>query len=254
MILLAACLLAVGGSCAAPLPAAPAAAAKTPRVALSARFAPDKPGSSTTVYYRLTISEPQPLRLMELRLPAGMGLARSSLGLEQCSPTVLFDAGPAGCPPDSFIGHGQADGKLVGEEAIEEHAGVTVIEGPSVQGRPTMLFFLEAIRPVSEERILYAHLLPTAPPFGDVLRTEVPLISSWPGGPDVGLVSLASTIGPNGLQYHYTAHGKRIDFTPRGLDVPEHCPARGYPVQIRLRWWNIDRSATATTRVPCGKG
>ncbi len=254
IIILVACLFAVGGGVdVTPVLAAPGvAAAKTPKVTLRARFTPDRPGASTTINYALTISEPQPLRSMELRLPAGMGFARSSLGLSQCTPTVLSEAGPAECPPNSLIGHGLVVGELMAEKTIAERASVTVVQGPSERGRPTMLFFLEGIYPLSEERILYTHLLPATQPFGDVLSTEVPFITSWPGGPEVGLVNLRSTIGPRGLHY-YSEHGKRIEFTPRGLDVPEHCPAGGYPVQARLQWWGIVGSATATTRVPCGK-
>ena len=116
-----------------------------------------------------------------------------------------------------------------------------------------MPFLIQGFDPVSVERILYAHLLPTPSPFGDVLSMEVPLITSWPGGPDVELVSLRSTLGPRGLHYYYTKHGKQIEFSPRGPDVPEHCPAGGYPVQARLRWWGITESAAVTARVPCGK-
>lgn len=229
------------------------AAAKTPKVSFSARFVPDRPGRSTTVYYGFRVSEPQPLRSIELRLPAGMGLAKASLGLAECRPAVLRARGPKGCPSNSFAGHGLALGELLGEERVEERAGVAVVFGPYEQGRPTILFFVEGIYPVSEERVLYGHLLPAARPFGQLLSTEVPLIPSWPGGPDVGITSLHSSIGPRGLHYHYTSHGRRIEFTPRGLYVPESCPAGGYPVQVRLRWWGIPGSASVTTRVRCGR-
>lgn len=234
--------------------AAKAAAARTPRVKLTARFTPDRPGRSTTVRYGIRIAEPEPLRSLELRLPAGMGFAKSSLGLKECSPAVLVKQGAGGCPSNSFIGHGSLAGELVAEEPIDERASVTVVLGPSTdRGRQTMLFFVEGIYPVSEERILYAHLLPSARPFSDLLSTEVPLIPSWSGGPDVELVSLRATIGPAGLRYYYTEHGRRIEFTPRGLDVPQRCPRLGYPVQARLSWWGVAGTATASTRVPCGR-
>lgn len=247
--------LAAGGCLGAGTPAGAAtrAPAATPRVRLTARFTPDRPGRSTTVHYALRISEPQPLRTMELRLPAGMGFAKSSLGLRECRPSVLVEAGPAGCPPNSFIGHGRLDGELPAEETLDEQASVTVVLGPSSdRGRATMLFFVEGVYPISEERILYAHLLPSARPFSDLLSAEVPLITSWSGGPDVGLVALRATIGPEGLRYYYTAHGRRIAFSPRGLDVPERCPKGGYPLQARLSWWGVAGAAIATARVPCG--
>jgi hypothetical protein len=261
-VTLAACLLLLSATGAAATPRATlgapfaplaAGAAGVPHATLSARFAPDVPGQSTTIYYGFTVFEPAPLRSMELRLPAGMGFAKSSLGLEECDPSILSEHGPKGCPPNSIVGFGSAYAEVSAQETITEKAKVTVLLGPASEGHPTVLFFIEAIYPAAKELVLYSQLLPSSQPFGDALEIEVPLLQSWPGGPNIDITRLGSTIGPHGLHYYYAEHGHRIEFSPKGLNVPDRCPSGGYPVQARFHWWGVSGTGVATTRVPCGK-
>ncbi|MHB1539115.1 MAG: hypothetical protein ACYCUM_12910 [Solirubrobacteraceae bacterium] len=248
-------LLPASGAASPPVSGAaslPASGAASPRVRLSVRFAPDVPGQSTTIYYGFTISEPEPLRSMELLLPAGMGFSKASLGLEECTVGALQEHGPRGCPPNSLVGFGSAYAEVPAQETVKEHANLTVLLGPSEKGRPTMLFFVEGVYPASEQLALSSQLLASAPPFGYALRTELPLLGSWPGGPYIAITHLQTTIGPHGLHYYYTEHGRRIEFEPRGLNIPERCPKGGYPVQARFRWWGIAGTASVSTRVACG--
>ncbi len=229
--------------------AGPAAAA--PRVTLSASFAPEHPGKSTTIHWGFAISEPVPLRSIALRLPAGMGFAASSLGLEPCEAELLARAGPEGCPADSHIGFGSALAEVPAQSTIQEHANVTVLLGPYDGEEMTVLFFVEGKWPANREIILTSHLLGLAAPAGATLLTEVPSLPVWPLGPDIGLTRLQSTIGPEGITYYRREHGQSVAFTPRGVSLPKRCPSGGFRVSAVFNWWTIAATASASTRVPC---
>jgi hypothetical protein len=229
--------------------AAPAAAA--PRVALSAFFQPNRLGKSTTIHWGFTISEPAPLRSLELHLPAGMGFAASSLGLEECQPALLALAGPEGCPSDSRVGFGTALAEVPATTPIRESANVTALLGPSEGEGMTVLFFVDGRWPANREIILTSHVQHLAGAHGATLQTEVPLLQVWPGGPDIGLLRFRSTIGPDRITYYRRVDGHTVAFTPRGLTVPKRCPRGGFPVTATFTWWASESPAGATTRVPC---
>ncbi|HEY5342270.1 MAG TPA: hypothetical protein VIJ66_01235 [Solirubrobacteraceae bacterium] len=228
---------------------APAAAA--PLVTLSARFAPDRLGESTTIHWGFAISEPTPLRSIALHLPAGMGFAASSLGLEPCQPELLAAAGPDGCPADSRIGFGSALAEIPAQATVQERATVTALLGPPDGEDMTVLFFVDGRWPANREIILMSHLLNIAGPSGATLLTEVPSLPVWPLGPDIGLMRFESTIGPDGLVYHRRLHGRTVAFKPRGVSVPDRCPAGGFLVSAVFSWWTIDGETSTSTHVPC---
>jgi hypothetical protein len=229
--------------------AAPAAAA--PQVTLSTLFEPDRLGESTTIHWGFTISEPAPLRSLELRLPAGMGFAASSLGLEECQPALLAHAGPEGCPADSRLGFGTALAEVPAETPVRERANVTALLGPSEGENMTVLFFVDGRWPANREIILTGHMLHIASPRGATLLTEVPPLPVWPAGPDIGLMRFSSTIGPDRLTYYRRVGHRIVAFKPRGLTLPKRCPRGGFPVGASFTWWTLAGTATATTRVPC---
>lgn len=231
---------------------AQATAAAPPRVSLSTRFVPDVLGRSTTIHYGFTVSEPLPLRSLELRLPAGMGYAASELGLEDCEVSLLAEEGPEGCPPDSLLGFGVALGEVLAETTVKERSAVTPVLGPSSGGPMNVLFFVDGKWPAKQETILTGRLLLSAKrPYGSILTTQAPLVAAWPEGPDVGLLAFHSTIGPERLTYHRRQGGRTIAFRPRGLSVPNRCPPRGFPIAATFTWWGVEGSASASTRVPC---
>jgi hypothetical protein len=229
--------------------ATPAAAA--PRVTLSALFQPDRLGESTTIHWGFSISEPAPLRSLELRLPAGMGFAASSLGLEECQPALLAQAGPQGCPADSRIGFGAALAEVPVQTPVREGASVTALLGPAEGEGMTVLFFVEGKWPANREIILTSHVLHIAGPTGATLLTEVPSLPVWPDGPDIGLLRFQSTIGPDRLVYYRRVRRRVVAFRPRGLTLPKRCPRGGFPVSASFTWWTIAGTASARTRVPC---
>lgn len=192
-------------------------------------------------------------------MPAGMGFAASSLGLEECEPERLMEAGPEGCPADSRLGYGNALAEVSTrttalaqtQTAVRERAQVTALLGPPEGEDMTVLFFVEGRWPVNREIVLTSHLRHIASPGGPTLLTEAPPLPVWPQGPDIGLMRFTSTIGPDGLTYYRRVHGKTIAFTPRGLTVPSHCPRGGFPIAATFTWWTPQSPATATSRVPC---
>ncbi|MHB1569511.1 MAG: hypothetical protein ACYC0H_09940 [Solirubrobacteraceae bacterium] len=231
-------------------------AVAAPRVSLHARFAPDKAGASTTIYYGFTISEPAPLRSMELRLPYEMGLGTSSLGLRECTAPPLLESGLEGCSPNALLGFGTAlaevpFGATFPYSVLREPLHVTALLGEPANNNETVLIYIESAHPVAVERVLTATILPVARPYGDALKINVPNWQTWPEGPDVGITRFTSTIGPHGLRYRRQEHGKTIFFEPRGLTVPLTCPKGGFPIEARFQWWNSAATAVARVRVPC---
>lgn len=235
-----------------------AAAADLPKVRLKAGFSPDAAGQSTTIHFGFTVSTATPLESMTLRLPAGMDLATSTLGLEECEPALLVE-GPEACPTDSHLGYGTAFTvaplrQLGWRFNIDEPVKLTAFYGPPEGERWTVLFYVEGISPVAVERVLVGHLQPGRRPFGEELTVHTPYVVAWNEGPGVALTHFSSTIGPHGLLYTRREHGKTITFTPRGLTVPTQCPSRGFPVQVRFTWWNLPGTTVSRTRVPCPTG
>lgn len=226
-----------------------------PHVTLHASFSPDRAGASTTIHYGFTISEPAPLRSMQLRLPAGMGFATSSLGLAECTTTPLLEDGVEGCSPNAQIGFGNGLAEVPfiergRERMLKEPLSVTELLGPPEQAGLDVLVYVEGIYPVVVERILTARLRPGPRPFGATLTITAPAMRAWDEGPYVGITRFTSTIGPHGLRYVREEHGHKIVFQPRGLTVPAKCPAHGYLIEARFTWWNAPAVA-ARRHISC---
>ncbi|MCL2769727.1 MAG: hypothetical protein FWD42_06400 [Solirubrobacterales bacterium] len=242
---------AAAAAAAAAVAAAAAGSPTAPRVSLDMRFRPDRLGQSTTIHWGFAVSEPEPLRALQLRLPPGMGYISSSLGLEVCEPSLLTQGGPSGCPVDSRIGAGGAVAEVPAQTDVRERANVTAFMGPAEGEDLTVLFFVDGSWPANRELVLTSHLTDISAPQGATLLTEVPQLPVWPQGPDIRLIRLSSTIGPEGVTYHRSANGRTVSFSPRGVSVPERCPRGGFPVWASFSWWNTAATSRASTRVPC---
>lgn len=235
--------------------AAPTWAAQ--RVRLSAGFSPNRLGTPTTISFAFTITAPDgevpsPLTSVSLHLPAGIGLARTTLGLALCDPSPLTDHGARGCPRNSRIGYGTALAEVpYGPEIVHEHVTVTAFMGPPHEGNLTILFFAEGWEPVYAQLVFPANVAEeTTGLFGGRLDTTVPIIPSVPAGPDVSVAHFQSTIGPSHITYHRHSHGHTIAFHPRGPTVPEHCPHHGFPFAADYTFQDGTHTTTTTT-VPC---
>jgi hypothetical protein len=236
---------------------APASAwAVSENATLNASFSPNRLGAPTTITFgfHLATTEgtaPPPLTGVDLEMPAGMNYTTTTLGLAICQPAELAAKGLAGCPPNSRLGYGSAEVEVpFGTGSGHEIPEVQAVSGPSPKGNLTVLFYANGQYPVYAQLAFSGEVLPDSGHFGSQLATTVPLIASVPGGPDVSVVSVTSTIGPSHLTYYKHVHGRRVSFHPRGVAVPERCPHGGFPFAAAFTF--LDGSHTsAQTTVPC---
>lgn len=223
---------------------------------LHASFSPDRLGVPTTITFgfHLATTEgaaPPPLTGLDLRMPAGMNYTMTTLGLAICQPAALQAKGLAGCSPNSRLGYGSALVEVpFGTGAGHEIPEIQAVSGPSPNGNLTVLFYANGLYPVSAQLTFSGEVLPDTGRFGSQLQTNVPLVTSVPGGPDVSIVSVTSTIGPSHLTYYRHVHGHLVAFHPRGVSVPERCPHGGFPFAADFTFQDASHT-TASTTVPC---
>jgi hypothetical protein len=104
--------------------------------------------------------------------------------------------------------------------------------------------------PVLAQLVLSSQLLPARAPFGGLVKVNVPLVPSLPDGPDVSVVQLAATLGPEHLTYTEKVHGRTVTYVPKGILLPDRCPRGGFPFAATLGFVDGSR-ASAHTAVPC---
>jgi hypothetical protein len=223
---------------------------------LHAQFSPDRLDASTTISFGFKIATteglaPPPLTNIDLHMPSGMNYAVTTLGLAICQPEKLLKDGLQGCPADSRLGSGSAYVEVpFGDGAGQELPEVQAVMGPPHDGNMVVLFYANGRTPVSAQLVFTGEVLPASGIFGSQLSTAVPAIPSVPDGPNVSIISVESTIGPENLTYYKHVHGKLVPFHPIGIAVPEHCPAGGFPFSASFTFED-GSSTSASTTVPC---
>ncbi len=223
-----------------------------PKVSLYTAFSPDRLGVSTTVTINFTIATakgeaPSPTTEVDFRLPAGMALANSTLGLVTCDLAVLETFGATACPSNSVIGKGTA---IVEVGPVDESVQITAFMGRSRAGRTVVLFNAEGFSPIQAQLIFPGLVYDAAPPYGLLLKTAIPITPTVPEGPDAAVVRLDSYIGPRHLTYFRRSHGKRVSYDPDGMSVPLRCPAGGFQFAATFYFQN-GSSTRARSVVPC---
>jgi hypothetical protein len=189
-------------------------------------------------------------------LPDEIGLATSGLGLENCLRSRLEESGPEDCPADALMGRGTATAAIpIGGEPIVESAQVEVFSSPVRDGRLALMVYANALSPVSAQLVFPATIVPAPAPYGEGIDTNVPLIPTLPGAPDVAVTRFQMTLGtlasgPDRFVYHRSLRGRRIAYSPRGLILPPVCPHGGFPFMARFTFQG-DSAAIARTTVPC---
>jgi len=236
---------------------APASAlAVTERASLHASFSPDRLAAPTTISFGFHLSTteglaPPPLTRLDLRMPAGINYTSTTLGLAICQPAQLAAKGLAGCPANSRLGYGSAYVEVpFGTGAGHEIPEVQAVAGPSPTGNMVVLFYANGLFPVSAQLTFSGEVLPDTGAFGSQLATSVPPVASVPGGPDVSIVSVQTTIGPTHLTYYKHVHGRLVAFRPEGVAVPERCPRHGFPFAAEFAFQDGSHTSASTT-VPC---
>jgi hypothetical protein len=138
-------------------------------------------------------------------------------------------------------------------QVLRETIFVTAVMGPpsASTSSTVVLFNAEGVTPVSAQVVFPSTLQSAADePRSLELDVQVPLVPSWPEGPDVSVTEFESTIGPRGLRYVARTRGKRIEYVPVGLSVPTSCQPPGFV--FRGTFGFTDGSQTTTTGVvPC---
>jgi hypothetical protein len=234
--------------------ASSAGAAQTARLRVS--LLPDVAGRRTTIELSLHIagpggSPPAPLSSFDFRLPADMGIATTTLGQANCEPARLLEGGLGGCSANARIGFGEAITDVpVGSENIREKASLDALMGPATEDHLEVLFFVEALAPVSARLVFPGLVQEDVQPYGEQLETSVPLIPTWPEGPDLALETFSSTIGPLDLTYSREVGGRSLPYHPHGIRIPQVCPAGGYPFAAQLDFQD-GTHASAVYHVPC---
>jgi hypothetical protein len=229
------------------------AQAVSEQTTLTASFSPDRLGAPTTITFgfHLATSEgvaPPPLTGLDLRMPAGVNYTTTTLGLAICQPAALVANGLAGCPANSRLGYGSAVVEVpFGTGSGHEIPEIQAVAGPSPNGNLVVLFYANGLYPVDAQLAFSGEVLPDSGRFGSQLATNVPLVTSVPGGPDVSIVSATSTIGPSHLTYYRHVHGQLVPFHPRGVSVPERCPRGGFPFAAQFSFQDGSRTSAQTT-------
>ena len=233
-----------------------AATCATQTVTLGAGFTPYRLGGRTTIHLNLQIHAPSgeipsALTEVEVHYPQNLGFALSGLGLAVCSAPTLEAAGTSGCPANSIMGRGNAIAALrFGPQLVTESASISVARAPDQEGHLALLLYASGPSPVNTQILSPAQLLPASSPFGGRLNMQLPLIPSVPDAPDVAIVSLNVTLGPQGLTYYERTEGNTLAYTPRGILLPSTCPRGGFPFAASFSF--LDRShPEARTTLPC---
>jgi hypothetical protein len=232
------------------------AACATQSASLGASFTPYRLGGRTSINLSFQIEAPEgqtpsALTEVEVRYPQNLGFALSGLGLDVCSASMLEALGASGCPANSLMGRGSALAELrFGSQLVTESASISIARAADQEGHIALLLYVSGPSPVDTQILSPAQLLPAAAPFGGRLNMQLPVIASVPGAPDVAIVSLHVTLGPQGLTYYEQAEGSTLAYTPKGILLPTSCPRGGF--QFAASFSFLDGSHPgAHTSVPC---
>jgi hypothetical protein len=216
------------------------ACANSPLVRLHVWFSPDRPGASTTVHFGFRIgmrdgSIPPPLVSVNVSLPPGME-GTPTLGQVVCEPLRLQIFGEGGCSPNALMGRGRAVvAQAFGHAIVKDASRIAIFMGPPTHRHTSMVFLATSISPVFSEILFLGSLLPDPSlPEGALWQAAIPLVPSVPGAPDVSVVNMEATLGPENITYFRYSHGRRIAFEPEGLSLPTQCPRRGFPFVATL--------------------
>lgn len=223
---------------------------------LEVAFSPYRLGRSTTLKIALNLGVagvndglPAPVTRFDMQIPVDLELIGSSLGLAICKPAALLANGSEGCSPNARLGFGSAQINVpVGPEAVTESAVIEAEMGPPVGEEIGVLLYAEAGSPVAAQLIFPGVLFEGG--GGQGLDTAVPLIPTWPGAPDISMVSMNLSLGPEHLTYYETLHGKTVAYRPEGISLPAKCPRKGFRFVSNIAFQD-QTTVTASSTVPC---
>jgi hypothetical protein len=234
----------------------PIASGASEKVSLQTAFTPYTLGASTSIAFAFEVKSPphtvpQPLIGINLALPEGIGAGTTRLGLATCNAHTIYEHGIDGCPPNSFVGRGEATATVpIGPALIKEKAQIGLLATASKSGHLEILYGAEGITPVYDMIVFRGEILESKPPYGEEIATFIPPIETLPEAPYASVVSMSTTIGPKHLTYYKHVHGRRVAFHPEGVELPKHCPRGGFKFSATFAF--LDGAAkTVRTDVRC---
>ncbi len=191
---------------------------------------------------------PIPLSGMEVSYPIDLGLETSELGLQSCDPAALQLRGTEACPANSKMGQGEALVEVpFGPEVVHERVALGIYAAPSGDGYLHLAIIAYGAEPVLARVVLSAVLEPGR------LMINIPPILTLPGVPYATLVDMHATLG-GPLVYHERSHGRTIAYKPRGIGLPDTCPAGGWRFAARLTFSDGQLSRAGTVvKCPAGR-
>ncbi len=234
----------------------PIASGASEKVSLQTAFTPLTLGASTTIAFAFHIKSPpdtvpQPLIGINLALPEGIGAGTTRLGLATCNAHTLDEYGIHGCPPNSFVGRGEATAAVsIGPNLITEKAQIGLLATASKSGHLEILYGVEGLTPIYDMIVFRGEILEGKAPYGEEIATFIPPIEVLPEAPYASVESMATTIGPKHLTYYKRVHGRRVAFHPEGVELPKRCPRGGFKFEATFAFLD-GASKTVRTDVRC---
>jgi hypothetical protein len=177
---------------------------------------------------------------VKVYLPKGTKI--SSKGFTTCSPAVLENTGPSGCPKKSQASPVGSAGVVdpIGGTDIRETAEVQAFFAPGNK----LQFYANAAAPISAQLIAATGSYITGPaPYGPEFVGAVQEIASVPGAPPVSTESIKLKVGAA-----YKKNGKVYSYGT----VPKTCPKGGFPFKAEMTFATGEVS-TIASKLPCPK-
>lgn len=226
-------------------------------LSVHASFTPSVPGASTNLSLTASFTSsaeipPSPITKFVLYAPAGLEVDTHDAGT--CAATTLETKGPSGCPEDSRAGFGGGVGVVgLASETVHEPYTLDFFFASTQRGHLRLLIYADAIAPASVQLVLVARQIAAPKPFGLGFSVEVPPVATVPGAANASIESAFVTVGGADVAYYESVKGKRRLVHLRGLVVPRHCPAGGFPAQGIVDFQD-GTTLTANTAIPCPRG
>jgi hypothetical protein len=200
-------------------------------------------GAGAAVEVQVTISGteyggyPSPLTEIDLYSPAGS--KTDPTGFVTCADSVLENSGGAGCPKRSSAGPvGVGLGVVTfGGQPVPEKVTIESFFAPA----GGLTFLVEGRTPSYFQVLEKAHWIDVAPPYGQEVIVEVPLIETDPGGNDASVTGFTVRVGAAYRQ------GKKVHSY---YTQPKTCPKGGFPTKMIMKFMSGE-SVTVSERVPC---
>jgi hypothetical protein len=226
-----------------------ATASAEEKVSITASFVPDILGSPTlaegsAIFENTSGLVPSPLSKVTIVGPAGLGV--NLKGTAICSPAVLEERGPEGCPARSVAGSGGGVGVFeIAHEVISENFTLNLFVGNNKPGHLEVLLYVNAVSPVSVQLVFRAPVIKEPKPYGMGFSFEVPPIATLPEASNASVKTAHITIG--------ATPAEQRQFHVVGLTVPKSCPAGGFPVET-VYAFEDGSDVTSKSAIKCPKG